>query len=36
MAIPDYQTLVLPVLRLAAKGEQSVADVAEHVADEAG
>ena len=27
MAIPDYQTLMLPVLRLAAKGEQRVVDV---------
>lgn len=34
MPIPDYQTLMLPVLRLAAKGEQRVGDVAEHVADE--
>jgi restriction system protein len=32
-AIPDYQTLMLPVLRLAAKGEQRVADVADRVAD---
>jgi restriction system protein len=36
MAIPDYQTLMLPVLRLAAKGEQRVADVADRVADEFG
>jgi restriction system protein len=36
MAIPDYQTLMLPVLRLAAKGEQRVADVADRVADEVG
>ncbi len=36
MAIPDYQTLMLPVLRLAAKGEQRVADVAVRVADELG
>jgi restriction system protein len=36
MAIPDYQTLMLPVLRLAAKGEQRVADVADLVADEFG
>ena len=34
MAIPDYQTLMLPVLRLAADGEQRVAAVADHVADE--
>ncbi len=36
MAIPDYQTLMLPVLRLAAKGEQRVADVADRVANEFG
>jgi restriction system protein len=36
MPIPDYQTLMLPVLRLAAKGEQRVPDVAERVADEFG
>jgi restriction system protein len=36
MAIPDYQTLMLPVLRLASKGEQRVADVAESVANEFG
>ena len=36
MPIPDYQTLMLPVLRLAAKGEQRVADVADLVADEFG
>ena len=36
MAIPDYQTLMLPVLRLAAKGEQRVADVADRVAVEFG
>ena len=36
MAIPDYQALMLPVLRLAAKGEQRVADVADHVANEFG
>jgi restriction system protein len=36
MAIPDYQSLMLPVLRLAAKGEQRVADVADRVADEFG
>src|SRR5271165_5701455 len=34
MAIPDYQSLMLPVLRLAADGEKRVADVAERVADE--
>jgi restriction system protein len=31
--IPDYQTLMLPVLRAAADGETRVADVAERVAD---
>src|SRR5271166_5759957 len=36
MPIPDYQTLMLPVLRLAAKGEQRVADVADRVANEFG
>ncbi|MDR2871807.1 MAG: restriction endonuclease [Xanthomonadaceae bacterium] len=34
MTIPDYQTIMLPVLRLAAEGEQRVADVADRVADE--
>lgn len=32
--IPDYQSLMLPVLRLAAVGETRVADVAERIADE--
>lgn len=36
MAIPDYQTLMLPVLRLAATGEQRVADTAERIADDLG
>jgi restriction system protein len=36
MPIPDYQTLMLPVLRLAAKGAQRVADVADRVANEYG
>ena len=36
MAIPDYQTLTLPVLRLAAAGEQRVADAAEQIADDLG
>lgn len=36
MPIPDYQTLMLPVLRLAAEGETRVADVAERVADAFG
>ncbi|WP_084369201.1 winged helix-turn-helix domain-containing protein [Rhizobium sp. RU36D] len=34
--IPDYQTLMLPVLRLAATGETRVADVSERVADNLG
>lgn len=34
--IPDYQTLMLPVLRLAAEGETRVADVAERIADDLG
>ncbi|MBB4143120.1 restriction endonuclease [Rhizobium rhizoryzae] len=36
MTIPDYQTLMLPVLRLAAAGETRVADVAERIADDLG
>jgi restriction system protein len=36
MAIPDYQTLMLPVLRLAVKGEQRVGVAAERIADELG
>ncbi|EJL22924.1 winged helix-turn-helix domain-containing protein [Novosphingobium sp. AP12] len=36
MAIPDYQTLMLPVLRLAATGEQRVADAAKRIADDLG
>lgn len=32
--IPDYQSLMLPVLRLAATGESRVADVAERIADD--
>ncbi|WP_113479709.1 restriction endonuclease [Hyphomicrobiales bacterium] len=32
--IPDYQTLMLPVLRAAADGEARVADVAERIADD--
>ncbi|ANK90548.1 MULTISPECIES: restriction endonuclease [unclassified Rhizobium] len=35
MPIPDYQTLMLPVLRLAER-ETRVADVAERIADELG
>ena len=34
MMIPDYQSLMLPVLRLAAVAESRVADVAERIADE--
>lgn len=34
--IPDYQTLMLPVLRIAAEGETRVADVAERIADDLG
>ncbi len=34
--IPDYQTLMLPVLRLAAEAETRVADVAERIADDLG
>ena len=36
MAIPDYQTLMLPVLRLAAHGETTVPKAAEILADEFG
>jgi restriction system protein len=36
MAIPDYQSLMLPVLRLAAEGEKRVGDVADRIADEFG
>lgn len=36
MTIPDYQTLMLPVLLLAAEGEQRVADVVERIADKFG
>lgn len=32
--IPDYQSLMLPVLLLAAVGETHVADVAERIADD--
>ncbi|MFK4647944.1 restriction system protein [Bradyrhizobium ottawaense] len=34
MSIPDYQTLMLSVLRLAAEGEKRVADVEGPIADE--
>jgi restriction system protein len=36
MAIPDFQTLMLPLLRRAAEGEKRIADVAEGIADEMG
>jgi restriction system protein len=36
MAIPDYQTLMLPVLREAAKGEIRVRDCVEKIAGELG
>jgi len=36
MAIPDYQTLMLPVLQLASEGEQRVADVVDLLADRVG
>lgn len=32
MPIPDYQTLMLPVLRLAAQGERRVGEAAEAIA----
>jgi restriction system protein len=34
MTIPDYQTLMLPVLRLAAEGEKRVPDVVDRLADQ--
>ncbi len=36
MPIPDYQSLMLPVLRLAAEGEKRVADVEDRIADDLG
>lgn len=36
MTIPDYQSLMLPVLRLAVEGEQRVAGVVDRIADELG
>ena len=36
MAIPDYQSLMLPVLKIAAEGETRVPSVAERVANELG
>ena len=34
MPVPDYQSLMLPVLRFASDRETRVADVAEQIADE--
>jgi len=34
MTIPDFQTLMLPVLRSAAEGEVRISEVVEHLADE--
>lgn len=34
LPIPDYQTLMLPVLKIAAEGETRVPDAAEKIADE--
>ncbi|WP_448950226.1 restriction endonuclease [Labrys neptuniae] len=36
MPIPDYQTLMLPTLRIAAAGETRVPDAAEAISDELG
>jgi restriction system protein len=36
MPIPDYQTLMLPVLRLAAEGETNIRDAEQRLADEFG
>ena len=36
MTIPDYQSLMLPVLLYAAQGEQRVPEVAERIADDLG
>ncbi|PDS49735.1 restriction endonuclease [Rhizobium anhuiense] len=36
MPIPDYQTLMLPVLRIAAEGEARVPEAASKIADELG
>ncbi|WP_372069886.1 restriction endonuclease (plasmid) [Tistrella mobilis] len=36
MAVPDYQTLMLPVLTVAAAGEIRVGDAADRIADELG
>lgn len=34
MTIPDYQTLMLPVLRLAKEGEIRISDAVERLSDE--
>jgi hypothetical protein len=34
LSIPDFQTLMLPVLRIAATGEVKISDVVENLADE--
>lgn len=36
MSIPDFQTLMLPVLRVAAEGEMRISDVVERLAAELG
>jgi restriction system protein len=36
MTVPDYQTLMLPVLKLAAEGEWRVPNAAEKIADQLG
>ena len=36
MPIPDYQNLMLPVLKVAAEGEQRVAAVVDQIADQLG
>lgn len=36
MAIPDYQTLMLPVLVLATEGEQRVGDISDRIANQFG
>ena len=36
MPVPDYQSLMLPVLRLASEGETRVPDIVGKLADEFG
>src|SRR5262249_36857729 len=36
MPIPDYQSLILPLLRVAAEGETSVPNIEERIANEFG